>query len=209
VSGSKAKVHTPQELKKVLRIRYRNTRSRRRRDKKKMKEMQNSVKKRALQVQVDFKEFPRCPAVSLMEYKPTWMSFITKAKHLPEAYWLAKNVCNLAFGNKTCTSIETDPWIFTKVINASFYKDIISEYLLQVRIAELEGLEKYSFTFKLIHGDPLGFRRIWARIETLLLTQRSADGKYLFQDDYMDDGSCVDEFQTKNNIGRMTKSVIV
>jgi len=210
VKGSKAKVHSPQELKKVLREKYRNTRSRRRRDKKKMKEMQNSVKKRALRVQVDFKEFPRCPAVSLMEYKPTWMSFITKARHLREAYWLAKNVCNLAFGKQTCTSIETDPWIFTKVINASFYKDIISEYLLQVSIAELEGLEKYSFTFKLIHGDPLGFRRIWARIETLLLTQRSADGKYLlFLDDYMDDGSCIDEFQTENNIGRMIKRVIV
>jgi len=208
VKGSKAKVHTPKELKKVLRERYRNTRSRRRRDKKKMKEMQNSIKYRGLQV--DVKEFPSCPAVSLMEYKLTWMTFITKAKHLPEAYCLAKNVCNLAFKNKTFTSIDTDPWRFTTIIKASFYKDIISEYLLQVRIVELEGLEKYCFTFKRIYGDPLGFRSIWAKIETLLLTQRSADGRcLLFQDDYMDDGSCINEFETKNSFGSEIISVIV
>jgi len=210
VKGSKAKVHTPKELRKVLREKHRNTRSRRRCDKKKMKEMQNSINKRGPQKTINVKEFPRCTAVSLLEYKPTWMSFITKAKHLPEAYWLAKNVCSLAFQNKTYTRSEADPWRFTTAIKASVDKDIISEFLLQVRIAELEDLEKYSFTFKRIHGDPLVFRSIWAQIETLLLTQRSADGKYfLFQDDYMDDGSCIDQLQTKNSIGREIKSVIV
>jgi len=82
--------------------------------------------------------------------------------------------------------------------------------LVQVRIVELKGLGKYSITFKRIQGDPLGFRNIWAQIETLLLTWRSTDGYHLlFQDDYMDEGSCIDELQTKKGVGRKIKSVIV
>jgi len=209
VKGPKAKVHTPKELKRVLRERHRNTRTRRRRDKKKMREMQNSIKKRGLGRTVDIHEFQRCPSVFLKEYKPTLMSFLTEAKHLPEAYWLAKNVCNLAFQNKTYTT-EINPWNFTTAIKVFFDLDIISEYLFQVRIVELKGLGKYSFTFKRIQGDPLGFRNIWGQIETLLLTWRSADGCHLlFQDDYMDEGSHIDELQTKKGIGRKIKSVLV
>lgn len=210
VNGSEVKVHSPKELKRVLKEKHRNTRNRRRRDKKKMHEMQNSVKRSGRKMMVDIRSLPPCPSVSLEEYSSTWMTFITKAEHLQEAYWLARNVCDMAFKNRTLTASQNNPWSFATAIKVFFDKDLTSEYLIQVWIVKLEGLGKYSFTFKRIHGDPLGFRKIWAKIETLILTYRSADGKHLlFQDDDTDEGSCIDDIQTKRVIGRKIKSVIV
>merc|ERR1719427_1104554 len=81
VNGEKAKVYKPKELKRVLRQRHKNTRDRRRRDKKKMKDMQQSIKKRSLP---DISKLPACPVKSVDEYVPTLMSFLAKKEYLAE-----------------------------------------------------------------------------------------------------------------------------
>merc|ERR1719320_1072678 len=203
VTGEKAKVYEPKELRRVLRERHRNTRLRRRRDKKKMKDMQNSIKKRL----VDIVKIPPCSVVVVQEYVPSFMSFIVKAEHLKEAYTLAKNIFDLAFDSKTFTTTEVSPWTFTTAIQVLVDNDVSYDYLIQTYIVELQGLRQYSFAFKRVQGDPLGFRKIWTQIEALLLSTRTADGKHiLFLDDYdfMDEDdlkSDVDHLQTRKIIG--------
>jgi len=219
VTGEKAKVYAPKELKRVLRERHRNTRIRRRRDKKKMKDMQHSIKKRVLTEMADISEFPPCPVIDIRDYVPTFMSFIAMAEHLPEAYWMARNVCDLAFENKTYTTTAISPWTFVVAIKVVYESEMVREFLIQVNIVELQGLQKYSFTFKRMQGDPLGFRKIWAQIETLVLTKRTVDGKYLlFQDtdgfeDVNDHKQSEDkELHSKKLVGadrKKLKSVIV
>jgi len=224
VNGEKAKVYNPRELKKELRERHRNTRMRRRRDKKKMKDMQHSIKKRNLVESTDMSKFLPCPyKKTVQEYEPTFMSFIAEEEHLPQAYWMVKNVCDFALDGKPFTTEETDPWRFVVAIQEAMENENIREYLIQVSIIELVGLQslkKYSFTFKRIQGDPLGFKRIWEHIETLLLTKRTIDGKHLlFQDmdsemDEVDNKTNeIDELQTKKavgaNIEKVKKSVLV
>jgi len=215
VSGSKAKVHEPKELRKVLRERHRSARNRRRRDKKKMYEMRNSVKKRAMKLlsnKLDLTEIPPCPIVAVEEYVPTFMSFFTKAEHLQEAYSLARNIFDLAFENKAFTTSEVSRWTFTTAIRACDDNENSLDYLVQTCIVELEGLKQFSFTFKRLRGDPLGFGKIWSHIEALLLSRRSADGKdFLFLDDYApmleaDQVNIdVDRLQTKTVIGAEKK----
>jgi len=214
VAGSKAKVYDPKELSRVLRERHRRTRNRRRRDKKRMDEMRNSIKKRAMKLrsnQPDLAEIPPCPVVAVEEYVSTFMSFFAKAEHLPEAYSLARNIFDLAFESKTFTTAEVSRWKFTTAIRACDDIESSLDYLVQVCIVELEGLNQFSFTFKRLRGDPLRFGKIWTRIETLLLSSRSADGKdFLFHDDYapMHDDHIkidVDRLQNKTVIGAEKK----
>jgi len=217
VAGPKAKVHDPKELRRVLRERHRSTRSRRRRDKKKMTEMRNSIKKRIVKVRsgkLDITEMPPFPVVNVKEYVPTLMSFFANAEHLQEAYSVARKIFDLAFESRTYTTGEVSSWTFTTAIQTIGEKETNSDYLIQTCIVELEGLKQYSFTFKRLQGDPLGFGKIWTRIEALLLSQRSADGKhFLFHDDYglmyEDDlFNCeVDRLQNKTVIGAEKKVV--
>jgi len=222
VAGSKAKVYDPKELRRILRERHRSARNRRRRDKKKMSEMRNSVKKRAMKLlsnKLDLAEIPPCPIVAVEEYVPTFMSFFTKAEHLEEAYSLARNIFDLAFESKAFTTSEVSRWTFTTAIRACDDNENSLDYLVQTCIVGLEGLKQFSFTFKRLRGDPLGFGKIWTRLEALLLSWRSADGKdFLFYDDYTpifeDDlvNSDVDRLQTKTVIGaekKMGKKVSV
>jgi serine/threonine protein kinase len=214
VTGEKAKVYKPKELKRVLRQRHKSTRDRRRRDKKKMKDMQHSIKKRSKDKLTDFTKLPSCPLKTVDEYVPTFMSFIAEKEYLPEAYWLAKHVCDFALDNNTYTTAEVDPWTLVTAVKVILENGNIREYLIQVCIVELEGLEKYSFTFKRLQGDSLEFRKIWVPIENLLLTQRTADGKCpLFQDmdtdmDEVDNkNNDLDELQTMKVVGAETKKV--
>eukprot|EP00495_Collosphaeridae_sp_1-RS-2012_P003815 TRINITY_DN313_c0_g1_i1.p1 TRINITY_DN313_c0_g1~~TRINITY_DN313_c0_g1_i1.p1 ORF type:complete len:382 (-),score=83.81 TRINITY_DN313_c0_g1_i1:189-1181(-) len=217
VAGSKAKVYDPKELWRVLRERHRSTRNRRRRDKKKMTEMRNSIKKRAMKLRSnkpDLAEIPPCPVVAVEEFVSTFKSFFAKAEHLEEAYSLARNIFDLAFESKTFTIDEVSRWTFTTAIRACDDNKNSLYYLVQTCIVELEGLKQFSFTFKRLRGDPLGFGKIWNRIEALLLSKRSADGKdFLLHDDYAQMheydfiNSDVDCLQNKSVIGVENKLV--
>jgi len=199
VNGPRAEVYTPKELSSLLKDRHRETRRRRRRDTKKMSDMQHSIKvKRQLNALTEFSDLPSCPVVSPKYYVPTWMSFTVKSEHLEEAYWLAKNVFDIAFKDQTFTkSSETDPWTLRTAIKVYLKKDIVIQYLVQIRIMELEGLGKHSFAFRRLQGDPLSFRKLWLQIEPLILAKKSADGKHLvFLDDY---NECYDEGEVKSS----------
>jgi len=189
VCGDKATVHNPEELYRVLKEKHSMTRRRRRRDKKKMTDMENSIKKRSKKKRcentaVDISKLTPCPVVPLQDYVHTWMSFISSEEHLNEAYWLSRNVFDMAFQNQTYSSpSQTNPWTFTTAIKMSS-NDIIYEYLVQIRIVKIKNLGKYSFAFNRLQGDPWSYQKIWSKIEPLVLAMRSADGKHLvFQDD--------------------------
>jgi len=191
VIGEDAKVHSPKELRRVLKSRHRETRKRRRRDKKKMTDMQNSIKKRRQKPKqlrgFDISKLPPCPVVDPQEIVRTWMSFTTKSVHLAEAYWLARNVFDIAFMNQNFTNLSPDPWTLTSAISLKSDQGVSYEYLVQIRIVELEGLGKYSFTFARLKGDALSFAKLWLQIEALVLAMPSADGKHLVFQDYEDD----------------------
>jgi len=185
VAGAKAKVYEPKELRKVLRERHRSTRNRRRRDKKKMHEMQNSIKKRNIEFPTNIQS---CPVVSVQEYVPTFMSYIVKKECLEEAYWAAKNIFNLVLNSKTYTSeAVVKHWTFTTAIQAYDGNHKSDPYLVRTSIVKVEGLDQYSFTFKRIQGDALGFLKIWGQIEPALLATASADGEHLLFGDYAGD----------------------
>jgi len=191
--GENAKVHKPRELEKVVKSRYRETRKRRRRDKKKMSEMQNSIKKQkenAVTLRGEYiARLSPCPVVAPQDYVHTCKSFITKSVHLKEAYWLAKNLFDVAFSKQTCTIESPDPWTLTTVIRMKSDQGNSYEFLVQIRIVKLKGLEKYSFTFTRLQGDPLSFGRVWLQIEGHVLAMRSADGKHPVFEDFEDEDS--------------------
>jgi len=192
VKGEKAKVHEPKQLQRVLRNRHKETRRRRRRDKKKMTDMQHSIKMQKKKIDVlrgpDISQLPPCPVIAIEDHVRSLKSFITKAEHLEEAYWLAKNIFDIAFMNqkRTYTDDFTDPWTLTTGIRVKSDRGINYEYLVQIRILELEGLGKYSFTFSRLQGDSLSFRKIWSQIEAHVLAMRSDTNHLVFQD-YDDD----------------------
>jgi len=191
VSGSKAKVYEPRELRRVLRERHRSTRIRRRRDKKKMYEMQNSIKKRVVESPTNKPweiEFPTniqpCPIVAVEEYVPTFMSYTSKEEYIKEAYWVAKNIFNWVLKANAFTTEGVNPWTLTTAIQAYDGNNESDQYLVQTSIVELEGLDQYSFTFKRIQGDPIGFLKIWGLIDPALLATGSANGEQLLFQDY-------------------------
>jgi len=205
VSGERAKVHKPQELARVLKNRHREARRRRRHDEKKMKEMQNSIKRQQQKTKTvrgpDISELSPCPVLPPQDFVQTWMSFTTKAEHLEEAYWLGRNVFDMAFMNHTYTHDTPDPWTLTTAIRLKSDQGNSYEYLVQINILELEGLAKYSFTLTKLHGDPLSFQKIWSRIEAYFLAMRSADGKELVFQDYGTDYETDDDWpeEAKNS----------
>jgi len=212
VMGQDAKVHTPKELRKVLKSKHKEARKRRRRDKKKMTEMQNSIKQQREKIKrsgndISISELPPCPKVNPQEYVRTLMSFTTTSKHLTEAYWLAMNVFDRAF--MAFTSILPDRWTATSAINLKSNQGTSYEYIVQISIVELEGLDKYSFTFARLKGDPMRFQKIWEQVESHMLAIRSDDGNHLVFQDYEEDNDSdqdseedeknaeVDEVETK------------
>jgi len=217
VIGQDAKIHSPRELRRVLKSKHREARNRRRRDKKKMTEMQHSIKQQRQQrpnstkrdIELIISESPPCPVVNPQDHVQTWMSFTTKSQHLKEAYWLAMNVFDIAFMNLAFTSKSPDPWTVTSAISLKSNQGTSYEYLVQISIVELEGLGKYSFTFARLKGDPLNFQKVWLQIEGHILAMRSEDGKHLVFQDYEEDNDSdedgeeeeknaeVDEVETK------------
>merc|ERR1719419_2118993 len=180
-----------------------------------MHEMQNSIKKREFGYPTYLipNDIPPCPVVAVKDYVPTFMSFIAKAEDLKYAYWEAKNIFALVLNDKTLTTMGVNHWTFTTAIKAYEGNQSADQYVVLTSIVKIEGLEQYSFTFKRIQGDPLGFRRIWTQIEQALLLKRSADGKDLLFHDYvpMDENDLinrsVDQLQTTKVTGAEKKIV--
>merc|ERR1719285_1209219 len=97
------------------------------------------------------------------------MSFTTKKGYLKEAYWLAKKIFAIAFMDQTYTIETNNPWILTTAIKGKSEKGSNYEFVVQIRIVELNGLGKYCFVFNRLTGDALSFRKIWLQIENHVL----------------------------------------
>jgi len=189
VAGENARVHSPIELARVLKSRHRDTRRRRRCDRKKMSEMQDSIKKQKGINGINKPKrsvLPPCPVVAPEDWVPTSMSFTTKSDHLEDAYWLARNVFDIAFRNQPLTTESPDPWTLITAIKLKNEQGNNYEYLVQIRIVELLGLGKYCFQFSRLKGDPLRFRSIWSEIEAYFLSMTSTDGKHPVFQDYVE-----------------------
>jgi len=170
-SGKDAPTHTPVKLAKVLKDRHKETRRRRRNDKKKANEMQNSVKKKKR----DFTwiedntiaEGKGCPSVELKKFPQTLTTFYCKKEDLGSAYERALNVYSLAFDGKDCTQVgKKDPWKITTTLKANNVP-----YTIQTRIVNLKDTKTFAFEFKRIVGPSLDYRKIWQRMEEMLLAK--------------------------------------
>jgi len=186
--GKKAPTHSPAQLAKVLKDRHRETRRRRRNDKKKANEMQNSVKEKKVRnawmgVAKDdpIAKGEGCPALSLDEFPHTLTTFYCQKDDLAAAYERALNVYSIAFDGRDVTSPQPDDkWTLTTTLKAS--QDDSKVFTIQTKVTNLEKTDIYAFEFKRIKGPPLDYKKIWGAIEGTLLA-KDVDQKNLFWDD--------------------------
>jgi len=179
--------HSPEELYTVLRKRHRQTSSRRKKDKKKMQEMQHSVKKRDANVFEEMKnrlESKPCPTE---EYEPrqTLMTkrWIVRPNYMKEekseveqkedrhsvpeevvqSYLDALQALSCK-GMSEVTSDENDPWNVTCIATGMDKK----HYQIQMKInKDKNGV--FYFNFKRVFGDTLKFHKFWQNCESYLI----------------------------------------
>jgi len=180
------KTHTPEELYKVLRKRHREARSRRKKDKKKMSEMEHSIKKKrsasALEeVAIQLEKGVKCP-VSKYDARQSFMTkrwvvrpdYTKQTKSdaekkeevasIPEevvnAYAVAMEALQCK-GFSEISYVEKDnPWDVT-CLAQDMSKSI---YRIQMNIGKDEN-GVYYFNFKRAEGDPLKFNKFWGNCE--------------------------------------------
>jgi len=186
--------HTPEELYTVLRKRHRQTSSRRKKDKKKMQEMQHSVKKRDANVfeemknRLESKHSKPCPTV---DYEPR-QTFLTKRwivrpnnnkqdtseleqkedrnsipTEVVHSYLVALQAlsCN---GMSNVTSDENDPW--NVICIATGMDETRYEILMKIN-KDKNGV--FYFNFKRVSGDTLKFHKNSGRIARITLSTQS------------------------------------
>lgn len=201
--GKKAEVHTPESLAKELKERHKETRRRRRHDKKKTAEMQNSIKKRKRAIKSfeddeDVLSLKDMPCKSLGETPITMLTYFCDKKNFKEAYARAYNVFSIAFEDKALTKRtlkedtvdnkeEENPWEVLTTIKILKNGDEKGEtsVVVQLRVVELKGLDKYAFTFKRLQGSMFDFRKIWKGMEAYILALKEDKTELFF--DYIDE----------------------
>jgi len=181
--------HTPDELKKTLRIRHRETSLRRKKDKKKMEEMQHSIRKKVRDTNV-FEETRNrlsstpCPT---LDYEPR-LSLLTKRwivrpnkeeqaeselEQKEDRNSVPANVVHsyiVALQALSCTGLsdvssdKNNPW---NVICVATGIDQTS-YQIQMKINKDEN-GVYYFNFKRIFGDTLKFHKFWQNCENYFI----------------------------------------
>jgi len=158
------KVHSPSELKSVVVEKHRESRRQRRSDKKKMRQLNNSVKKPKRRGSSFMVKIP-----SVKTFVPSLLTFFAWKAQLAEAYDAALNVFNIAFKGKSRTTINSQkPWEVKTTIKVS---DGVSEqqFIVVLSVCEIEGTEKVAFKFQRCLGDSLDFARIWNAAEEYLM----------------------------------------
>jgi len=180
------KTHTPEELYKVLRKKHRETSRRRKKDKKKMAEMEHSIMKKR-----DTDEFQEmlkrlaskpCPK---KDYEPR-ESFLTKRwivrpnykgqanseveqkevsnsipKEVVQAYHVALLALSLNGLTKLSFEDETDPW--NVICIATDMEQ--TKYEIEMKINQDQN-GVYYFNFRRVAGDRLKFRKFWLICES-------------------------------------------
>jgi len=181
------KVHTASELKSVLVEKYKEVRRVRVLDKKKMRQLDNSVKKPRRNIykypihagpEASFWSlYPTCyrdlstlmvklPRVK--SFVPTFLTFFAKKTQLVEAYDVAFNVFNIAFKGKSRTTFNSqNPWEVKTTVKVSdgVY---VQEFSVTLHVSEIEGTGTVAFKYQRCLGDSLAFARIWNEAEQCL-----------------------------------------
>jgi len=196
------KTHTPTELAAVVRRKHRDTRLKRRNDKKKMRELERSVKQRKRIIcsicandNGKVQMMSRCPCcnrtrnVSNFKFKlpvvenfSSLMTFFAWKTQLSEAYDAAVNVFDVALKGCAHTNYNpSNPWDVTTYVKAW---DGVSEqeFAIALYVREIKGTGKVGFKFKRCKGDSMAFARIWDAAEKCLITY----SKNIFFDDLND-----------------------
>jgi len=184
------KVHSAKELKSALLEKHKESRRQRRLDKKKMRHLENSAKKRTRNI-YNFPKNVREEASSSSMYSvsnkvkdvstfmiklpsvktfvPTFLTFFAWKKQLTEAYDAAFNVFNIAFKGKSRTTFRpNNPWEVKTIVKVS---DGVSEqeFLVALYVCQIEGTEIVAFKFRRCLGDSITFARIWNATEECLM----------------------------------------
>jgi len=180
--------HTPEELYKVLRKRHRETSSRRKKDKKKMEEMQHSIKKkRDANVFEEMRNRLSSTPCPTEDYEPRqtlltkrWIvrpNYEKQAKSeleqkedrnsIPEEVVHSYLVALQALSCKGLSDVSSDknnPW---NVICVATGMDQTS-YQIQMKInKDKNGV--YYFNFKRVFGDTLKFHKFWQNCENYFI----------------------------------------
>jgi len=180
--------HTPEELYNVLRKRHRDTSYRRKKDKKKMDEMEHSIKKkRTIEVQ-EMANRLACTPCPTEKYEAR-QSLLTKRwivrpdyenqakseieqkeernsvpKEVVHSYVVALQALSCKGLSKVSFTDKNDPW---NVICIATGMDNTS-YQIQMKINKDEkGV--YYFNFKRVGGDPLKFHKFWKNCEVYFI----------------------------------------
>jgi len=163
-----------EELNATVKEKHKQSRMLRRKDKNKMKTLENSVKHRKKRSSRD-SELLRYQKSNNFElpvsknFIPTLLTFYSQKKYLREAYNFAVNVFELAFKGKSQTRLSSrNPWHIKTLVKISNGE---SEQVFTVAlfIHEIEGSDIVAFKFKRLQGDPIAFGRIWNSVEECLM----------------------------------------
>jgi len=185
---AKGPTHTRRELFKVLRKKHRTSSKRRKSDKKKMTEMENSIKqkKRGMKFQETanmLRDGIPCP----IEKHQVRQSLMTKRwivrpnynneetddlkediRSIPDDLVHAYMIANLALGCNGLSEInkreKNNPWDLRSLANDMDG----SKYDIRMTITRDEN-GVYYFNFNRVEGDPLKFHKVWENCEAYLL----------------------------------------
>jgi len=184
--------HEPRELAAFVRGKHKETRKRRRRDKKKMQALETSLKhhkKRIIcycSVNENATLFSRarcscCNGVKDMSsskyalpvvenFTPNLLTFFAWKFRLNEAYDAAFNVFNIALEGKSSTATSHgSPWdvrTHIKVLDGIF----VQEFTVALYVREIKGTGVVAFKYQRLQGDSIAFGRIWDAAENCLMT---------------------------------------
>jgi len=172
-----------EELNATVKKKHKESRILRRKDKNKMKTLENSVKHRKKRRLGQCQRQNNSRDSELLRYQqindfelpvsknfiPTLLTFFAQKKYLNEAYDFAVNVFELAFKGKSQTRFSSrNPWHIKTLVKISNGE---SEQVFTVAlfIHEIEGSDIVAFKFKRLQGDPIAFGRIWNSVEECLM----------------------------------------
>jgi len=180
----RGKTHTPEQLYSVLRKKHRETSRRRKKDKKKMDEMNHSIRKKRDVFEETSQRLASMPC-PIKDYEPR-QSFLTKRwivrpnykgqtnsevekkedgnsfpKEVVESYLVALEALSFNGLTKVTFEDEKDPW---NVICTGTDMEK-SSYEIEMKInQDRNGV--YYFNFRRVAGDPLNFRKFWLNCES-------------------------------------------
>lgn len=183
----KGKIHTPKELYQVLRKKHRATSERRKKDKKKMNEMEHSMKKRDQDVLKETAAHLSSVPCPVKEYEPRHSlmtkRWIVRPKYNTEnksegeqkeekcsvplevvhAYLVAWQALECK-GKTDVKPLKNSPWDVRCVATDNFEL----KYTIEMNInRDKNGV--YYFNFKRISGEALNFHKIWKNCEAFFI----------------------------------------